>query len=74
MFYVLVRFTDKTGQFPVQYRQAAGKYEIDSKRFHENDNMASILTGDKVGELVGNITRTYDSIGNVKEIKVVRAD
>jgi hypothetical protein len=74
MFYILVRFTDKSGQYPVCYRQGPGKYEIDSKRFHENDNPGSLITGDKVGELVGNITRTYESIGNVKEIKVVRAD
>lgn len=69
MYYILVRFKNKPGKYPLQYRERS--YKISSNKFHENDNAGSCIQGKDVGFHVDQILR-YEMF--VKSIEIVLDD
>ncbi len=55
MFTILVRFEDKAGKYPVVYDRELKRYVVSAQRFHDWDNVGSVLTKDLVSGLMGEV-------------------
>lgn len=69
MFYIVVRFTDKPGKYPVLWHNPTDGYVISEKRFHDNDNPGSPVTAEVVGKIAGDFALSHQ---NIKDITIVR--
>lgn len=71
MVYILVRFKDKPGKYPVLYIKASGRYCVSDSRFHVYDNPATTMTWSSAGSVVETIVGTHACI---KEITIINVE
>lgn len=51
MYTMLVKYEGQAGKYPVQYKPATGYY-VDEKRYHDHDNLGTVVTKEKAAELL----------------------
>lgn len=71
MVYILVKYKDKPGKYPVSYIKFSGRYCVSENRFHLYDNPGSTMTWESAGDVVATIVGTSACL---KEISIINAE